>query len=155
MPKKRILNQDDYFRALEIYKSRHTIASVQQELNVSYRKAKKLIELGLPDSKLPPFSIAIEERLTRPEKKKRADTIDRDRSLRVNTAIFKGVQKNTLTKLKDGGLIPMKELQQMLEVEDELVKRQKKTHNDLLLPFDDMTDAEFNAFALGKKKPQR
>lgn len=155
------VTHDDYMRGLEAYRGDGSIRSVQKALVITWKQALDLVETGIPNKGLEPFEEVVSKELAMV---KQAPTegslINAKDDLQANIILYKTIQKSALDYYSPdstkGEKITIGDLKQLVELGQDLAKKDAAGKGEgMLLPYEDLTDQEFNDFALGKKKPRR
>ena len=158
------ITHEQYMRGLDAYRGDSSIRSVQKELNISWHKALELVEHGMPGKGLEPYEEVVSKEMVVAGRQKGASDgalLNAKDDLKANIILYKTMQKAALDYYKPdedakGEKITIKELRDMVKLGQELAALEASSSSEaLLLPYEDISDQEFNDFALGKKKPRR
>lgn len=158
------VTHEQYMRGLDAYRGDKSIRSVQKELGITWHQALDLVEHGMPGKGLEPYEeVVCREMVVAGRRSDEQDGVllNAKDDLKANIILYKTMQKAALDYYKpdedsQGEKITIKELRDMVKLGQELAALEASSSSEaLLLPYEDITDQEFNDFALGKKKPRR
>jgi len=159
MPKKH-LTEKEYELAVKAYYTQRSYNSVSEALKITFRFAKKIVDEGYDG--YPPIRETVqeyeEESAETGEKVSPVSTgIDPVVDRKFYLEAYKAIQRGTVEEMKKGEVPSInpkavKGLVTLRELGKELIKESRKEFDVLALPYDDMSEAEINDLATGRRK---
>lgn len=155
----------DWETGYSAYTVDRTISSVKRALHCGYLLAKALVKDGCSKRGWPSYEARWEEEQERERKLKYAVASCRDDErvefLRFHE-MYRHLRDGASTFFKtsgESGVEPKKALvqglQDLMELSENLRRKQRELMHMVVLPFEDMTDEEIAEWAKGKRRPRR
>lgn len=149
----------------QAFKESRNISAVQKAVRCGFSVARALVKEGCPVRNWPSYEARIreEEEYERRVKAAIAASKEDERiEYLTYTEMYRNLRDSASTFLKTQGkqgFEPKRGLvqgiQDLMELADNLRRKQREMLNLIVLPFEDMTEEELAEWAMGKKRPKR
>lgn len=165
-PTRKHISPDQYQLALHTFFLERSIKAVERAIHISYKIARRLVKEGDPEMGYAPIEIAVENYDPRDKAITSKDTEDKtkhvatDEALKEEKFILSTYRKRIalwLKNPKDPEGIParVKDLNNLVSLRKQMEEDSRHGNTVVHLPYEDMTDVEWDRLVTGKGKPKR